>query len=130
MMKMALIKYPGIQYPQIITSDLSLASLQTLVGGFIEIVTLRYYEKSPGLENVVFIVRDDGAIIPDAKLNIQIGKTKLFGNIVVAGMNNNGELRELTKNESRKADFYLQLKTPHQAIKSFPEDLFGGIIYE
>ena len=123
---MILIKQARNLYSQCGISNLSIDSLKKIVGGDIELVTLRNYDRSnKDLKDIVLIVREDGAIIPNPQLNMVIGKTNLFGTIVVAAFDKAGELRQLTAKEITLMDKYCTSHSMNDWHSESPTDLFG-----
>lgn len=125
---MILIKHARNLYSQCSNSNLSIDSLKKIVGGDIELVTLRNYDRSnKDLKDIVLIVREDGAIIPNHQLNMVIGKTNLFGTIVVAAFDKAGELRQLTAKEIILMDKYCTSHSMNDWNTESPTDLFGDL---
>lgn len=125
---MILIKHPNIKESQLSNSNLSIDSLKLIVGGSIDLVNLWSYDRSnPVLKDIVIIIRDDGAIIPNPQPNIRIGNTILFGIIAIAAYDKQGNIRGLQPNEITAMDKYLVQHSMNFIDKPSIPNLLGEV---
>lgn len=115
-------------YPRTSNTLVEISNLENVVGGSIDLVTLKNYTKLTALENICLIVRDDGAKIPDPQPCLKIGRTILFGTIAAVGYTPDGDLRDLTAKEITAIDKFLILHSVTDRPFLTPTDLFGGSI--
>lgn len=85
--------------PKVIESDLDLKALQQLIGGYIEIVQLRFYEANRKLQDVVLVVDEEGRL-KNKPINFIIGiNTPIHGAVVFAKTTPHGKIIGLSEKE-------------------------------
>ena len=122
---MILIKHSGLAIPHPSNARVDLQSLEKIVGGSVDLVSLSRYTKSQALQQICLVIKDDSAKDNKSKENLQFGNTILYGTVVACGYNPDGSLRDLNNKETIAVDKFLCSYSISDRAFHTPTDLFG-----
>lgn len=93
--------------PKKVDISFNLDEIQKLIDGYVEIVSLRFYERDKNLKDIVLLIDDYGRLKPKP-LNIVIGtETPIYGPAVFTKTDAIGEFVELSDKDIKNIYKYL-----------------------